>query len=428
MKVIASLFNNCDENFTCISLNSYRFLKYPILVSKELSRRYDVFTSSVLYKSLSPSIKLALSIQNLAPFIFHVKSDSSSETSLLFYVFKYISPLLARSLEYAILIKTTFSLINTKNLKFKLTKHLNNYKQALSKENKTGFIASILKVIHSVSRIFDAPKTIAKFLDIFSIPVPTCAESILGFTNSCSFFSQPAKIISKLRECHSMIVLNRDLQKEKYIIFLESYINKINHSTVNSKIPEDIANLSIESLREAVSLAKANLKNDTSILLKLKRISNIRFVKFLYTKMENKPDIAWKIFRVKFDTKLESPDNPPLITFGNNFFEDLTAKRMQKRSKVDKLDRAVKEINSYLKFRICTHCFSVTTKSFAWTTNLIEGPLGIPWNPLSPIRLTIEGILTAVSFFSFIYQVKRKNEFLMKIETLTGKYKSRELP
>lgn len=385
--------------------------------------QYEEMTDSLPCCALSPVTKLAKSIQNLASYIIE---QISKEKPFAFSLSDTTVSLLCFPLETAVNIKTIMSFIKLRNLKKKFIKNIGSCTTTFSERNMGAFKNSVLKVINTVSQIFDAPGTVSKFLKIFKISLPKIFEQPILFANIFAFMLQPAKIWIQIKAYRSLCDLQEELNHAKYVGFLEAY-SKTNEIP---KLEKNIHLLSIRTLKSTVDLAKSHLKkkNDIRTLENVKHVANIHFVITLNEKIKAQPEVVKKIFRIRFENK-QLLDPTQKAKFGENFFDDLVTERFLKPSNHEKLNRAVKVLNSRLNLRAATYLFTIITKSISWTSSLFGQfeTFGISVNPISPIKLVVEASLASASFFNFFYQIKKKEEFVAEMEALTGRSKRPDL-
>lgn len=434
------------ENFLSSVDSSLGTIQDSIAVSlNDISQKYDQIAETFPCKALGPITKLAKNIQAFATCLFaQLILNPGIGSESLIHLCNITETLLSFPLESALKIKTIMSFIKLKNLKVKLLKHIDKCKAAFTEHNEEEFMAAVLKVIYTVSQIFDAPQTISKFLSLFTIKLPLNINKFFLITSTFSVFLQPSKILSKIKEYKYTLRLLTELKRERNLAFLKSYFHETNNV---SKTCKRMQLLSDKKLKKAVRLAKNHLKkaNALQTLQKIKHVANIHYAKILNEKIKARPDIIGKVFKVKFENK-QTPElttlakseeilfkdgsrDPPLCSTqkaecSKNFFEDLVSKRMQKFSNQVKLNQAVKIINARLKFRMATHVFMAVTKSISWMSSLF-GQLetfGLPLNPISPIRILVETSLAAVSLVNFFYQNKKKDEFVKDMEALTSRH------
>ncbi len=428
-------FKNLSEDILSEKINLENALKGRVgeirslfnKVKNVVSENYSRLTNSTIFRALTPVTKAAKNIQNL---VLHVLSKVSEiqpveipQSLQTISLVLFLVPL-----EVATKIKSVISFLNIRKLKPKFIKHFEKLKTAISVGNHEQIVTSALKVGSLCARILDVPEVVNKFLSIFKISLPRIITNNLKFTNLFSFVLAPLAIITKIRDCKFTIKFQRELKREKQIAYMESYLDETENGFQFFR--EDVSRLSRHKLKKAVCKAEKNLIEwDASqmTLQKVEHAANLRFVKVLNEKIQEKPEIVSKVFKVKFEKKSLSPklkDERGKVkkAVNENFFEKLSSERMQDRSNYEKLDRAVKVISSRLNHRIGTHCYTIITKSFSWLSSLVGQfeTFGIPCNPISPVRIVVDTSISIASLINFFYQVKKQKEFIEDMESLTA--------
>jgi hypothetical protein len=336
--------------------------------------------------------------------ITHLSSETSlKELSHVAY-FKEIKDVSVKvftgALSVAVKARDVIAFVSIRTLKRKLIKHIENVQLSYFAGNVDFFTTSVIKVLSTVGAIFDAPRVTVNFLKVFDIIVPLKWLDKLLVPNLISLALAPTKIITKIRACMSTKALLNELTQKKYRAFLKAY----------GKQSKDIKGLSVNELRAKVQKRKQKLTGNQERLKEIQHEANKSFANALNKKIQKNPLILDKIFKIYFEN-----------TDRMNFFEALVTDKMQDISNAENLKSAVKAVKSRLQHRIYTNYFAIFAKTVSFGSGVI-GQLetfGIPLNPISPIKNTIEGILAVLSIANFFYQGKKKGEFLSAMENAT---------
>ncbi|MGZ3633477.1 MAG: hypothetical protein ACXWM7_04115 [Parachlamydiaceae bacterium] len=304
------------------------------------------------------------------------------------------------ALSLAVKARDVIAFVSMRTLKRKLIKHIENVRSSYSEGNVDFFTTSVIKVLSTVGAIFGAPKATANFLNVFDIIVPSKWLDKLLVPNLISLALAPTKILTKVRACMSTKALLNELTQKKYRAFLKAY----------GKKSEALRELSVTELRAKVQKKKQKLIKDPCFLEEVQHKANQGFARALNKKIQENPRILDKIFKISFEN-----------TGGINFFEALVKEEMQNISNAENLKSAVKAIQSHLQHRIYTNYFGIFAKTVLFGSGLIGQleTLGIPLNPVSPIKNTMEGILTILSIANFFYQGKKRGVFVTAMKNAT---------